>query len=160
MRAVRFSVGNTNALRSSASQSGRNSDFSEHRQSRDANLEKHRNVILEIAADVTSALFLVSLVGGAQPGFFEFAYGLLDRHPGSAALRERLTNVAAAGDVGEMQGIDRHRAVVKRVDETLKGAKTLPAHVAWLSEVREKAKAGVAEDERIFGRDDEPFGWE
>lgn len=122
--------------------------------------DKHQSILLKLSADVVAARFFSARMGGAQPGFYEFAFAVLSLHPGDAALRTILVRSAMSGEFEHAFDANHHRQLLPRLEERLKDATLTAHHRSWLEAARDKAQAEGKLEERIFGHPDQRPGWE
>ncbi len=99
-------------------------------------LVNHLETLLRIAADSEdAAVFLAGLVSRGQPGFFPFAYGLIDLFPASDSIRARL-GFAAQYSNGSVVGFgseaDRLEESLTAIGDELKNPAIPEAGRRWL----------------------------
>jgi hypothetical protein len=106
-------------------------------------LEGHRDVSLDTAnGDQVSALLYANLVSGGQPGFFPFAYGLMQAFPNDEQISIRLASAATYG-LGFGYGEVDYSQALDRIETELRSTTTPPQFVVWLQCIKERINAAL-----------------
>jgi len=122
-------------------------------------LSNHGAVLKTIAReDRASALVFADALSVKQPGFFDFAYSIIELYPSDPEIGMRL-NTATVERAGFGSDLDHLNDALKRVNEQL-AVEGLPARAgAWLRGLRNY----IAEQQREYGRyfgTHEFLGWD
>jgi hypothetical protein len=122
-------------------------------------LGNHRQLLLTIAReDQTSALVFATVVCVSQPGFFEFAYGLLDFYPKDNQIKNALSDA-----VDERPGFGNYREhgtkAVNRIEEQLRRVDLSTTARDWLNSLKKLLKSRMDEERRYF-QDDNYVSWD
>ena len=93
-----------------------------------------------------------------QPGFFDFAYALLDIYPSDSEIRMQL-NAATVERAPFGSDLDRLNHALKRVNEELDNKGLSECAATWLRELRDYIIEQHQEYRRYFGSHDF-LGWD
>lgn len=125
-------------------------------------LEKDCEVLLKICKESeASAEFVASLLSGTHPGFFHFAYGLMNLFPLNTHISHSLESAALYGVRSALYGDDSciFEASLKGVENELISANTPVKFLPWLeglkSKVRGLIKSAAARQNKYYH-----LGWD
>ena len=120
-------------------------------------LVKHHEMLCTLArVDRAATLMLVQVMSPGQPGFFEFAFGLLSLYPNDDAISAAL-NWATVDRLG--WDWDHLNAALGRVRQHASATGLSEIASRWLMDVQRLITEQQQEHRRYFG-DDEFLGWD
>jgi hypothetical protein len=132
-------------------------DLRGHGDARSLDLEKHHDILLaEAVRHPNAARVFADCLVATQPGFFKFAYALIEAFPNDPMLAAGL-DAAVLQQTGVGSELNHLSAAVGLVKFEIEWSAPSPTAQRWLDALRILIERKESERQRYFGTHDPPY---